>query len=271
MPEALAYVAAAATHPGWKYRNNQDAVLLGSEVWQGRSIHTASCSAALLVGVADGAAFAPCASRASRMVLELLARDVADHGILRPSAPRTIQQQMARRAAGTPCEGMASTLAAIHFTPAGARIVSVGDSRVYLCRGGELRQLTVDHTVARRMVAEGDMTQEQATQAGSLYEGLDSALFASAFEDVFEVFSNLVEVEPGDRWLCCSDGITQALADAYIAKCLATAARDVATCVREIIRAAKLVRSSDDNLSVIVVQVEKAGRPATRQRRQRSA
>ena len=254
MQPALQFEAACVTDPGWRFAENQDAVLLGTQVLQGTARASLAGSPSLLVAVADGLAHAPCAAKASRMVLEELASIVGDR--LTGSAARRIQQRMASTAAGTRCEGMASTLAAVQFTQDEVRVVSVGDTRVYLWRDGVLRQITVDHTIANRMVREGDLTPEQAMQAGSLYGDLDSALIASAFEDGFDVFSTALQPRAGDCWLCLSDGVHGALPDSGIEEILESIGESVVGSIAELLAGeAKGNRRMDDNLSAVVVKV----------------
>lgn len=254
MVTVLQFDAAAATDPGWRFKENQDAVLLDTQVWQGTARQSFSGRTALLVGVADGLAHAPCASRASRVVLEELVELAAD-GLV-GKVTRMIHRRMTSVAMGTRCEGMASTLAAVQFSAEEVRVISVGDTRVYLWRDQRLRQITVDHTIANRMVREGDLAPENAFQAGSLYADLDSALVASEFEDEFDVFSTSLQPLPGDYWLCVSDGITGALPDAEIENLLASAQDPVPEAiVVSLLGAAKRNRCSDDNLSAIAVHV----------------
>jgi serine/threonine protein phosphatase PrpC len=246
--------AAVATDPGWKFKENQDAVLLGTQLGQGSFQHSVSGCTNLLAAVADGLAHAPCAARASRMVLEQLLA-LAGEG-LTSRVPRAIQRHLASQAAGTRCEGMASTLAAMHLSPGRVRLVSVGDTRIYLWRNSSLLQVTTDHTIANRMVREGDLTQEEAARAGSLYSDLDSALVASEFDDMFEVFDTTASAMPGDCWLCVSDGITAALPDDEIADLLASLQHSPPDrIVAALLDRAKRNRASDDNLSAIAVRV----------------
>lgn len=254
MPEPLVFDASALTDPGWRFRQNQDAVLLDDCVWSAPGSRCVTGKVELLVGVADGAAFAPCAAKASRMALKLLASEAA--GGLGPHVARRIQRHMTDHVAGTRCEGMSSTLAAVRFSQGEAHVLSVGDSRVYRWREGKLLQVTVDHTVARRMLLDGSMTEEEATQAGSLYNDLDSALIASSLEDRFDVFHERHACQSGDLWLCCSDGITAALSDADLLDLLERErAGTLEVRVESIIAAAKRRHMSDDNLSLILVAV----------------
>lgn len=251
MNDVMAFDAAAATDPGWRYRQNQDAVLLDRQVWQDAGTRSVSGCADVLIAVADGLAHAPCPSRASRTVLEELA--TVERGSLTAQVPRTIQRRMTSRATGTRCEGMSSTLAAVQLSADGVRVVSVGDTRVYLWRGQRLRQVTVDHTIANRMVREGELSPEQARQAGSLYNDLDSALVASGFEDEFEVFFAMEVALAEDWWLCVSDGICASLSDAEIGELLASAqgSPTAESIAASILASARRSRRSDDNLSVV--------------------
>ena len=254
MTPVLQFDAAAATDPGWRFKENQDAVLLGTQLGQGSFQHSIRGCTNLLAAVADGLAHAPCAARASRMVLEQLLA-LSGEG-LTSRVTRAIQQHLASRAAGTRCEGMASTLAAMHLSSERVRVVSVGDTRIYLWRDGRLVQVTIDHTIANRMVREGDLTQEEAARAGSLYSDLDSALVASEFDDMFEIFDTTVSALPGDCWLCVSDGITAALPDAEIGELTASLQHaPVEQLVAALLDRAKRHRASDDNLSAIAVRV----------------
>lgn len=192
----------------------------------------------------------PARLRPSRLVLQLLPGAVQAQGGLDASAVRSIQRVAAAKAAGTPCAGMASTLAALELTPGGARIVSVGDSRIYRLREGCLQQLTVDHTIGRRLVAAGELSPEQFEQAGSLYDDLDSTLVALEAEAEFDIHSCVSDLQEGDVWLCCTDGVTQALPDPDLALLLTRT--PPGTAVRAILDVARTNRESDDNLCAIV-------------------
>lgn len=254
MAERFCFDAAAGTHPGWKFRENQDAVLLGGQIWQRPVIRTCSDRTHLLAGVADGVAFAPCAAQASRIVLQLLVRIVQENGGIDPSALRQVQREMAMKAAGSSCVGMAATLAALQLTPAGVHLVSVGDSRIYRLREGRLEQLSVDHTLGRRLIATGEMTVEQVERAGSLYDDLDNSLTASESGDGFEIHHAIGDLRADDVWLCCTDGATNALTDSELANMLTVASTPGAK-ARVILDSARSNRTSDDNLSAIVVTV----------------
>ena len=93
----------------------------------------------------------------------------------------------------------------------------VGDSRVYLFRNGELRQLTEDHSLVREQVRQGLISAEEAERS-ELANVILRALGAEP-----DVIADLDELWVGakDQILLCSDGLTRMVPDAQIAKVLA--------------------------------------------------
>lgn len=228
-------------------------MLLDGRIWQTPTLRRSQGRSRLLVAVADGVAFAPCADRASRLALQLLHAGVQAHGQLDAAAPHRIQRAASQQVIGTRCAGMATTLAALELSPTGARVVSVGDSRVYRLRDGVLQQLTTDHTLAHRLLTRGELSPAELDHAGSLYDDLDSCLIATESESHFDVFSGDYDLQAGDVWLCCTDGITPTLSDAALTELLSQSGPVVAV-VRGIVEAALGNRASDDNLSAVVVR-----------------
>ena len=128
-------------------------------------------------------------------------------------------------------------------------VVHVGDSRAYLCRGGEARQLTTDHTVAQRMVDSGLLTPEQA--AGSRWgHALVKCVGAATPEPVADVLK--VRLQVGDVLLFCSDGLSKYLDPAAIAAALAPDEPAAAT-ARKLVAAANAAGGTD-NVTVVVVR-----------------
>ena len=58
--------------------------------------------------------------------------------------------------------GMATTIVLLHLTDGSAYIVNMGDSRAYICRDGQISQITEDHTYVNELVKDGSITKEQA-------------------------------------------------------------------------------------------------------------
>ena len=95
----------------------------------------------------------------------------------------------------------------------------IGDTRAYLLRGGELFQITHDHTVVQSLIDEGRLTAEEAVshpERSLLLRALDGAGVTADL--------SLHEARPGDRYLLCSDGLTSVVPGARIHQVLRTAA-----------------------------------------------
>lgn len=100
-------------------------------------------------------------------------------------------------------DGMGTTLTALLFAGSRVGLVHVGDSRAYLVRGGQLTQITHDDTFVQALIDEGRLTEEEASshpQRSLILHALNGA-------DV-EPDLSIREVRVGDRYLLCSDGLS---------------------------------------------------------------
>ena len=82
-------------------------------------------------------------------------------------------------------------------------IAQVGDSRAYLLRNGEFRQITSDHSLVGDMVRKGVLTEEQA----ACHPMRNYITRAVGTDDTIEVDVYCEKRMAGDRWLVCSDGL----------------------------------------------------------------
>ncbi|MFW5739894.1 MAG: protein phosphatase 2C domain-containing protein [Myxococcota bacterium] len=139
--------------------------------------------------------------------------------------------------------GMGTTVVAVRFSPNKQRayIAHVGDSRCYRIRGGELHQLTEDHTLGRLMGAKGKAAKHLAQAVG-------------VRSDV-AVDLTVDEPQPGDLYLVCSDGLTKMVPDDVILD-VALADGDLEARSKALIAAAN-EKGGRDNITVIIIQVEK--------------
>lgn len=144
--------------------------------------------------------------------------------------------------------GMSSTLSSLLVTGGNAFIAQVGDSRVYLCRRGRTAQLTEDHTLINFRLKLGLITPEEAANA----PGKNVITRAVGHQDYVEVDTLDLAVDPGDRFLLCSDGLHGYLEDGELDRLLegerAAVARRLVDVANE--------RGGRDNITVIVVDVE---------------
>jgi PPM family protein phosphatase len=145
-------------------------------------------------------------------------------------------------------KGPSTTLTMATLVGPRAYIVHVGDSRAYYLHGKRLRQLTTDQTMGQYMVDVGAWTEEQAERA-KIGANLTSALGSS--EMLPRV--GLVDLEPGDVLLLCTDGLTKHVSDEEILAVLAGKAGAEAMC-RALVDAA-LAAGGTDNVTVIVARV----------------
>ena len=124
----------------------------------------------------------------------------------------------------------------------------IGDSRAYLLRRGEMRQLTHDHTFVQSLIDEGRITEEQSRthpHRNLILKALDGIRHEEP--DLFEF-----PAEVGDRVLLCSDGACGTLTDEQMASILGSGTPDFAAV--ELVRAS-LEAGSTDNVTCIVAEV----------------
>jgi len=122
-----------------------------------------------------------------------------------------------------------------------------GDSRIYLLRGGELRQVTVDHTEAQELLAAGSISAEEAAN-WPRKNVITRAIGVGRAPRLEEVYGNL---RPGDSFLLCSDGLTAHVNDPEIAD--AMEAEDAQKTARGLVDLT-LERGATDNVTVVVVR-----------------
>ncbi|MGE3804170.1 MAG: PP2C family serine/threonine-protein phosphatase [Gemmataceae bacterium] len=129
-------------------------------------------------------------------------------------------------------------------------ITGVGDSRVYILRDGGIEQLTVDHSLAQALVEAKTISAEEAREhrfRNVLWKYLGTKEVGEGPE------VKLVPVQPGDRFVLCTDGLTGAVPDDKILECV-QANGDVQECADALGQLA-LDSGSRDNVSCIVIEV----------------
>jgi protein phosphatase len=128
-------------------------------------------------------------------------------------------------------------------------LAHVGDSRAYLWRGGRLERLTRDHTMAERLREEGLLPARQ--KAPSWESVLWNSLGPSGDEARIEARHE--RLEPGDRLLLCSDGLTRHLDDEELERRLARRTGARALC-EKLVAAANRAGGAD-NVTVLLADV----------------
>jgi protein phosphatase len=125
----------------------------------------------------------------------------------------------------------------------------VGDSRAYRVRGGELEQLTEDHSLVGELLRSGKLSPEEA-ESHPQRSVITRALGTEADVDV-DAFT--VPVAPGDVYLLCSDGLSSMISDREILSVLAEA-DDLDEAARALIDAAN-EGGGEDNITVVLFEI----------------
>ena len=160
--------------------------------------------------------------------------------------------------------GMGTTVTAALLQGTRLVIAQVGDSRAYLLHGGELQQLTRDHSLMQDLIDAGEITPAEARihpQRNFITRALGTSPSVKA--DIYEL-----NVSPGDRLLLCSDGLCGMLEDSDMALALRTI-RNPQTCATELIQMANQA-GGHDNITAIVVDVSGTDTAADTRERRRS-
>jgi len=154
--------------------------------------------------------------------------------------------------------GMGTTLVVGVFHDNSVTVAHIGDSRLYRLRGDDFRQITRDHSLLQEQIDSGMLTPEQArhSQNKNLVTravGVDPAVEAEIHDH---------DVQPGDLWLFCSDGLNDMVEDEEIAMTLGALSANLELCAGQLIQMAN-DNGGRDNVSVILVKV-KGEYPAAR-------
>ncbi len=213
-----------------------------------------------LFAVADGMGGHRGGNVASAMTVETLERtavaDRTDESVaaVRQAILDANRSVLERGESDRDLQGMGTTVTAMLVSGTKAEVLHVGDSRAYLVRDGEIRQLTEDHTVAQDWVRRGRFTAEEAEhlpQRSILTRAL-------GVDDDVDVDHLSIDLHDRDRFLINSDGLSNMLPDEAIRDVVASAPTAQEAADRLV--AAANDAGGDDNITVIVIDVaEQAG------------
>jgi serine/threonine protein phosphatase PrpC len=147
--------------------------------------------------------------------------------------------------------GMGTTVTMAFHLGTQLCVVHVGDSRAYLYREGELHQLTQDHTLMADMVSRGVLRPDQV--AGHRLRHVITNVVGGQELGV-KVEARAFEVQPGDRLLLCSDGLTETVTNEGIAATLAAESDP------EVAAKTLLAQANDgggrDNITLLIVRFD---------------
>ncbi len=147
-------------------------------------------------------------------------------------------------------KGMGTTMT-VMLLDNGAYLGHVGDSRAYLVREGELLPLTRDHSLVEKLVREGLLTPREARR----HPRRNVILRALGLTPDLSADLVRVDVQPGDRILLCTDGLTSHLEEKELALLLRE--EDLEECAARLVEEANS-RGGEDNITVVLVELEEA-------------
>jgi len=147
--------------------------------------------------------------------------------------------------------GMGTTVTMAYHLDAQLCVVHVGDSRAYIFADDALTQITQDHTITAEMVRRGDIQPEQAAHH-QLRHVITNVV--GGMEAGVDVEAHTFGVNPGDRLLLCSDGLTEMLDNEAIAKVLRAEPDPEAACARLVAQANDA--GGSDNITVLIVRFD---------------
>src|SRR5690349_17797834 len=212
MSSRLHFEAAMRTHVGAVRSLNEDVILYATDA--------AADQRGALALVADGMGGHAAGEVASRIAAETVRsvyfqRDGSVFSVLGAAFAAANRQILDWAADHPECAGMGTTCTALALRDDGAWIAHIGDSRAYLLRDGDLRQLTPDQTLVAQLVSEGKLSVEEAARSPVNNVLLQALGMGPAIEPVIRTHPQ--QVVPGDILMLCSDGLSGLVSEQVIA------------------------------------------------------
>ncbi len=227
---------AARTDTGRQRHANEDSYLARSPVFV----------------VADGMGGAQAGEVASRIAAESFEEGLGDGAPEQELARAALTANrrifdLAREDASR--SGMGTTLTGAMVSGDEVSIVHVGDSRAYLYRDGELRQLTRDHSLVEELRRQGQLTSEEAE------EHPQRSIITRALgpEPQVELDVHTHQARPGDVYLLCSDGLTSMVREDRVREILSSSP-DLREAADRLVREAN-DRGGRDNITVVAFRL----------------
>ena len=225
------------TDVGRVRRSNQDALIIGGGV----------------AGVADGMGGHNGGEIASGETRDGILRELSgktpDRQALREAVEKINLEIWDRQEKDASLTGMGTTLTLLWPSESEMLVAQVGDSRAYLIRDGQVRQVTKDHSLVGDMVRRGVLTEEQA----ACHPMRNYITRAVGTEDTIEADLFTEERKAGDRWLVCSDGLYSMISRAALEE---LARKENAEEAADALLQAALEGGGRDNITLVLMTDE---------------
>jgi len=167
--------------------------------------------------------------------------------ILKEAIARANRAILQDQAANPSRSDAGTTIVVVLFKNSQPWYAHVGDSRLYRLRGAKLEQVSEDHTWIAKAIQNGVVNLDEARR----HPWRHMLLQCLGREDLKPSQANPIALQPGDRLMICSDGLTEELTDDRITHHLKTV-RSSPYAVKTLIEAAK-AKGGRDNITVIVI------------------
>lgn len=249
-----------------KIYGETDIGLVRDENQDGFSICDLALGQAKLAVVCDGMGGAAGGQIASRIALDAFVQRIengfgelfaegtpsadAVHSLYSHAVYYANQEVFDRAVISPEYHGMGTTVSAALIADGQLFTANIGDSRIYLCRAGELTRLTRDDTYVQQLVDAGELTPQEALTSPKRHI-ITRALGTQPYVDFH--FS-VTALQTGDRLLLCSDGLTDCCSDAVLCEILSLLPGSRAA-VGAMIEAARR-EGGPDNITAVVIDTE---------------
>lgn len=280
---SLKISAAVFSHIGHRSNNEDNFYFNGlfmerEQMNKGGQIHSVVTENEQMFAVCDGMGGAELGEEASLKAVQMLKE--YQQTCLHPDSSAFLEEAVGNISAAVDqislSRGLASgdcgsTLAMVVLKDWSYRTVHVGDSRVYLLRKGELTRVTKDDSKVQAMVDEGEITAEEAWQhpmKNIITKHLGMPMDEG--EKLKPTISPRKDLMAGDRFMICSDGLTDQVHETIIRDIMmnvSSAAEAASTLVHKALTEAEHMDVASDNVTVIVLDVVKAGEIDDNQKR----
>lgn len=229
---------AAKTDTGRKRRRNEDAFVLAPP----------------LFAVADGMGGAQAGEIASKLAAAAL-EDTDPGRLTGPEKVASLIQEANRRvhersSSDPATSGMGTTMTVALVEDGGVVIGHVGDSRAYLVRGGEIEQITEDHSLVNELLKSGKLSSVEA----ETHPQRSVITRAVGTDPDVDVDSFIVEPQDGDVFLICSDGLTDMVTDDAILDTVERYRGNLDRATKQLVAAANK-GGGEDNITVVAFSI----------------
>lgn len=259
---------AALSHAGKAGKNNEDRYAVSAYLKQDEK-------PVLVAVVSDGIGGHRAGEVAAELAVNYIIENISQSGGNNPlqiieSAIQSASEAIASRSASkVEQQGMGATCVCVWIDFDKLYTGYVGDSRIYLIRGGRIQRLTVDHSWVQEAIEKNIITPEQARNHPNVHvlrrhlgsvelPDVDFRLYLSPGDNNVSAVENQgTSLMPGDVLLLCTDGLTDMVWDDEILRVITT--RNTLKAAAEDLVARANERGGHDNITVVLIGVPKEG------------